>query len=652
MSWKSKLKVISNQCLTYDRTQIQKKLEPFACVSFDIFDTLVKRSVAEPRDVFAAACRRYNEKQAKRLDAEQFRIARIAAEHQAREKAKQDGAEEVTLSQIYDCLPEGYRQFADDLMAQEIETEKSCCHADPTMKKVFQWCSEHGKRIFITSDMYLPKAVVEEILTQCGYQGYTLYLSSEVGVTKSSGGLFRCLLELENVAQRTLIHVGDNLRGDWLGARKQGIAALWIANDPQRTKFTRLGNLPRELRQKMKPIAAMMNGWIDPDWDCYYQFGFEVLGPLLYGFSTWLHENVKQRGLTRIFFLSRDGYLMQKGYQLLYGADAVENSYLYVSRKALFVPQLWIESEFESVIWSLAENTVWNCDKLCDKLGIDLNMGRTIWTDCGLLPQQSFLSQELGQDSRAVQFYQRIQETVIENSKSAYADFVCYLQQQDFAGKIAIVDIGWRGSMQYYLQSMITHADICADIHGFYVGRIRETIPSINLSAYIPPEAQPRVGGAGLFESLFLAQEGSTKAYRRDPDGYVRPVLYQSEYTANGEDKKIQAYQEGALAFIEMMKTGVGAQPMDNAVATANLYQAIRRPRKLELGLFADLSFSDGDTHPLAAPQSLGIYLRHPKRLMLDFATSQWKIGFLKRLFRIPISYWDILFFLKKVKGI
>lgn len=653
MSWKSELKGITNRFLTYDAKELEKKLAPFACVSFDIFDTLVKRSVPSPRDVFAVAARKYCEKHGEPLEhAKQFRSARIAAEDTARALARKVGQEEVSLEEIYQCLPEGYRQSAAERMALEMETEKSCCHADPTMKKVFQWCQDQGKRIFVTSDMYLSRDVVTEILARCGYQGYTLYLSSDVGVTKVIGGIFRRLLEAEGVERGSLIHVGDNPRGDWLGARKQGIASVWIANDPQRTKYTRLGNLPRELRRQMKPIATLMNGCIDPDWDEYYQFGFEVLGPLLYGFSTWLHENVKRQGLNHIFFLSRDGYLMQKGYRLLYGEAAVANSYLYVSRRALFIPQIWIQPEFEKVVWSLAENTVWNCDKLCDKLGIDPKMGRAVWTDCGLLPEQSFLSQDLGQEPRAIRFYQQLQEEVIRHSKAAYADFISYLQQEKFSGQAAIVDIGWRGSMQHYLQNMLANSEIEADLHGFYVGRVQKVIPDIDFSAYIPTESQPRVGGAGLFESLFLSQEGSTKTYRRDAAGWVKPVLYPSEYTENGEDSKIKAYQEGALSFIQMMKTGVGAERMDYPTATANLYQAIRRPRKRELDLFADFSFSDGDTHPLAAPKSLGTYLLHPKQLLFDFANSQWKIGFLKRLFRVPVSYWGVLSFLKKMRGI
>ena len=652
MNWKKQVKKIANRILTYNEQELEKKLKSCGCVSFDIFDTLIKRSVARPRDVFYYAAQRYNRYSSDTVDPAQFCDCRVAAEEEARKCAMAQNREEVTLEEIYRYLPEAYQEVAQKLLDAELEMEKSCCHADPTMKKVYRWCQKSGKRIFITSDMYLPRQTVEEILQQNGYSGYMLLLSSDCGVTKRSGNLFTVLLQQDGVEQDALIHVGDNLRGDILGTKKQGIRALWIANDPDRCRFTRLHKMDARTRKQMQPIRTIMNGYIDPDWDPYYQFGFEVLGPLLYGFCTWLHESVKKDGLDKIFFLSRDGYLMQRGYQLLYGEDATENSYLYVSRKALFIPQLWLHPDLVDVIRSMGENTVWNCQKLCDKLGIDQEIGKKCWAEAGLLPKQSFLSQNLQTDPGVNRFYQSIREEVIRNSKEAYAVFLEYLQQEGVSGKVAVVDIGWAGSMQHYLQNILQQAQIHAQLHGYYVGRIDHVHPGIELDAYIPRKEKPRVGGLGLIESLFLSQEGSVKAHRRNFEGKVEPVLYESEYEEGGETKKIQSYQNGALTFIEVMKVGIGIQAWNHCMGTANLYQVIREPRMQELQMFADFSFLDGECHPLAAPQSWWAYLKNPKSLIYDFANSQWKYGFMKRLFKLPLPYWKVLHILKKIKNI
>lgn len=651
MRWKRKIKKITNRLLTCDENALKKKLVPYTLVSFDVFDTLIKRSVAQPRDVFLYAAQRYNLQSGKNIDPEQFCEIRVAAEQEAHRRVHMQNREEVTLEEIYQCLPEVYQAYANQLLQAEIDMEKSCCHADPTMKKVYQWCRDQGKRIFITSDMYLPRHTVEEILDQSGYSGYILLVSSEFGVTKRSGRLFEILLKQNGLEKKSLIHLGDNLRGDVLGAQKQGIASVWISNDPNRCRFTQLNTGDPQTKKQMQIIRTIMNGYIDPTWDPYYQFGFEVLGPLLYGFCTWLHERVKQEGLNSVFFLSRDGYLMQKGYRLLYGEEAVCNRYLYVSRRALFIPQLWIHPEFEHVIWSLGENTVWNCEKLCDKLGMDRETGLKRWTECGLLPEQSFLSRNMKREPKVLRFYQSIQEEVVQKSKEAYAVFLQYLQQEAFSGSVTLVDIGWQGSMQYYLQNILAQANIPAEIHGYYVGRVRNVIPDLCLHAYIPAGENPQLGASGLFESLFLSREGSTKTYRKDPDGKIIPELYDSEYTQTKEAAMVEAFQNGALAFIDAMKTGIGAQPVPYTVATANILRVLRNPGKRELQMFADFGFADGEVHPLAVPKSFWTYIQKPGSLLTDFANSQWKNGFLKKLFRFPLPYWRVLFALKRLKG-
>lgn len=49
----------------------------------------------------------------------------------------------------------------------------------------------------------------------------------------------------------------------------------------------------------------------------YYTFGFQYFGPFLYGFTEWLSGRLAEEGLTNVFFFSRDGYMMQKAFELL-----------------------------------------------------------------------------------------------------------------------------------------------------------------------------------------------------------------------------------------------------------------------------------------------------------------------------------------------
>lgn len=57
-----------------------------------------------------------------------------------------------------------------------------------------------------------------------------------------------------------------------------------------------------------------------------------------------------------------------------------------------------------------------------------------------------------------------------EKSEQQRKYLMQYLKQINFQGNCAIVDIGWHGSMQYYLEKFCELNDIKVELHGYYVG--------------------------------------------------------------------------------------------------------------------------------------------------------------------------------------
>lgn len=88
-----------------DADKILKEIKNYDIVSFDIFDTLLKRNVKEPTDVFS-----YMEK---KYQINGFREKRIEAEKAARKK--KNGLE-ISLEDIY-------AEFGADYSDEEMETE-------------------------------------------------------------------------------------------------------------------------------------------------------------------------------------------------------------------------------------------------------------------------------------------------------------------------------------------------------------------------------------------------------------------------------------------------------------------------------------------------------------------------------------------------
>ena len=75
------------------------------------------------------------------------------------------------------------------------------------------------------------------------------------------------------------------------------------------------------------------------------------------------------------------------------------------------------------------------------------------------------------------------------------------------------------------------------------------------------------------------------------------------------------------------------------------------QPNKEDLKMFADFHFYDeGRDDRLAEPHSMLTYLKNPKRLKEDFLVSRWKIGFMKKIFKVKLPYQEIYQYMQRFK--
>lgn len=176
-------------------------LTEYDFISFDVFDTLIKRSVPKPTDVFDLISEESG-----------FKRRRIEAERIARQGSD---LEDITLEDIYAHLP------GCDI-EKEIKTERNVCYANPELLSFFNMAKDDGRHIIITSDMYLSAFVIGDILADAGYTGYEqLYVSSEYGLTKKSGHLYGSIIE--DLGTARIMHIGDNGLSDYVRARQAGL---------------------------------------------------------------------------------------------------------------------------------------------------------------------------------------------------------------------------------------------------------------------------------------------------------------------------------------------------------------------------------------------------------------------------------------------
>ena len=197
----------------------------YKAVSFDIFDTLLKRNVHEPKDVFLLLEKQYQQK---------FecvtKIGRLRREAEKR-AVRRTGHRDVNFWEIYqaiDGINEAEREW---LMEEEIRIEKAVCQRWQPMGKVYDRCLIRGIPVFLISDMYLPSGVVTELLHAAGYKGWKrLYISAQEQANKADGTLFDVVLDKERLEPGELLHIGDSLRSDYLMPKRNGIPSVLVAD--------------------------------------------------------------------------------------------------------------------------------------------------------------------------------------------------------------------------------------------------------------------------------------------------------------------------------------------------------------------------------------------------------------------------------------
>ena len=633
----------------YDAKKIINQIGSYSYISFDIFDTLVKRSVGSPQEVFYALGENYKDKT--------FKEKRIKAERKARDMAKAQGREEICIEEIYACMPMPYCNDTEKWIASELNAEMSVCYCNQIIKEVYDWCVQKKKHILIISDMYASKSFLTELLKNCGYTQYeAFFLSSEYGLKKRTGNLYTKVLENYQVDAKEIIHIGDTLKSDYLMAKKKGMNAVLLArNNNGHTMFCSNRHVEKNEMKKHSELCSFIESHISQGWNPHFQFGYEAFGPVLYGFSRWLLNDVEKRGIKKIFFFSRDGYIMQKAFHEVVG-DQYKTDYFYVSRRSLRVPQLWINPDFSAVIDSFPQVSMLSMRAFMKNLGLDVEEYSELLKKYGFRPDDSFLRQEITSNAKISSFYQEIKNDVIKNSKKEFDLLVEYMKQQHFEGNVAVVDIGWYGSLQYFLSAIIKAAKLNVHMEGYYIGLTNEMRKGIDAHGYVKddentPFCDSWRGFSGLIEYLFLAQEGSCKTYQRI-EGRIIPVLYDYEYETNGnkeaEAEHAHQIQKGALQFIEDAVSARYSMDVNCRTAYANLRNAGNYPTQVVCDLFCGIRFLEETPVFLAQPASLLTYAKDPKKFKKEFYYSKWKIGFLKQMLKFPLPYKRIYELAKK----
>lgn len=313
----------------------------FELFSFDVYDTIISRKVAEPKFIFTLIKDRINDLDFPPYFVEDFENIRINTEQYLYQNTLGDIREDTNFDEIYETIQKNYclnKKQIKILKSIEIEIEKENSFLINENFTLIQKLIKENKRVILISDMYFSKEILREILSSFSeiFKEIPLYVSSEYGFKKNNGKLFKKIMGVEKISPENWIHCGDNWRGDYLEPKKLGIEANIYQKDLLPHEYYLLREIPRDpYLQYIIGISRQMR--IEDTLTELGKLGVSFGGPMLLIYVEWvLYTAIKQK-IKKLFFISRDGYILQKIAEMIIQKKKldVDTGYLYISRYAV-----------------------------------------------------------------------------------------------------------------------------------------------------------------------------------------------------------------------------------------------------------------------------------------------------------------------------
>lgn len=296
----------------------------YKVISFDIFDTLLLRPSVYPTDILALAGRKAG-------SSEFYLNLRRNCERLARTN-NNVMSEDIRFENIFSEMSDKYtfsKQEIESLMHNELDCEFDLLKPRKAIKEIFDYAKGIGKTVIITSDIYLSEQFIGKVLDNCGYTGFEkLYVSSEYGMTKSSGRLFaRVIMDYKSkgISASEILHLGDNERSDIAAAEKAGLSTIHVprveALAHKDNRFKRLEMFSERSCDNTFLMGCSINRIFDDPYvpvgetsflDNIQNVSITVIAPMLVSFVKWIVSDCKTNDKKHLIFFNSEGEFVQK----------------------------------------------------------------------------------------------------------------------------------------------------------------------------------------------------------------------------------------------------------------------------------------------------------------------------------------------------
>ena len=508
-------------------------------VSFDLFDTLFVRRVHDP-DLLKSPVARFvsSKAQEKGLNWPAGKVQQLRDKFEIEQRQQTgrrfDDHEACYPDYMGRMLSEIFGESQrDQLLAEVTEFELSVESSMLVPRQLLvHWLRElhdQGKVILIVSDIYLPAQHLEQLVERGGFADCVDHVvsSADSFLAKASGKGFPLLQKRFDLDPRHWLHVGDNPISDGLRPAEFGLRALILRDGREKMRksivrrywnygFGRSFFRGRAMHQAMLPMEEE-NIPRSP----LYVEGYNFFAPIIGNFLLNLAEESERLPISHIYFLSREGWMFQKYWQsmlphLPQAALLPSDSYLYVSRMALAGATCAYQGLTRGNA-SIAFLPPGNRDfrDICRIFKLD-GQACTPHLERHDLTLESPLSPQYPETTvnNSIRFAELLEDDdfqeEIKRQTRPYNDaLICYLEQEGFFShkNVAIVDVGWLGTIQRFLFEAVAHRSDRPRFHGMLLAATRG-IP-------YPATSENQITGL-IYDRMRFDQGGSAILYNRD----------------------------------------------------------------------------------------------------------------------------------------
>jgi len=330
-----------------------------------------------------------------------------------------------------------------------------------------------------------------------------------------------------------------------------------------------------------------------------------VLAPTLNGYVIWVLKKALEKGVERLYFLARDGYLMYKlasKYCKLFNIP-IECRYLYCSRYSLRVP-LYHKNMDEAL------------DHVC-RGGIEVTLRK-------ILIRSGFTEEDIKKyDESSKTFidkvipYASLEATkkklkedkyfidlLRKRSEEAWPAMEGYLRKEGLFEdkKMALVDSGWTGTTQKTFNDIIKACGVDNSVEGFYFGLFE--LPAGCKGAdyhgyYFSPKTdlKKKVFFSNcLFEGVFSAPHGMTKGYEKQGESFIPVFTVPSMKTKRLMERiecNVCAYTDSLLAGMKNSSLADVDTERLKELTYLQLKLFMYKPKAMEAESYGRIQFSD-----------------------------------------------------------